>query len=145
MFTGVGLPTVSTRTILIDTGPLLALANTRDSLHLQTQILLKQIKDERKSLLITNTTIYECYTRILYDVGWRLAINFLNDLETSDILIELITQEDEAEAKLILKKYKNSEISFVDALNCAVMKRKGYLYAFSYDKDFLIVGFLHYN
>jgi predicted nucleic acid-binding protein len=145
MVANIGLSTVSTKIILVDTGPLLALANTKDSLHLQSKFLLKQIKDERKSLLITNTTIYECYTRILYDVGWRLAINFLNDLETSDILIELITQEDESEAKSILNRYKNSKISFVDALNFAVMKRKGYLYAFTYDKDFLIVGFLQYN
>lgn len=145
MVVNVGLPTISTKILLVDTGPLLALANTRDSLHLQSKFLLKQIKNERKSLLITNTTIYECYTRILYDVGWSLAINFLNDLETSDILIEIITQEDENEAKSILKKYKNSKISFVDALNFAVMKRKGYLYAFTYDRDFLVVGFLQYS
>ncbi|MEK7534766.1 MAG: PIN domain-containing protein [Patescibacteria group bacterium] len=144
MVANIGLSTVSTKTLLIDTGPLLALANNKDSSHNQTKLLLKRIKLEKKVLLITNTTVYECYTRILYDVGWTAAIGFLNDLENSDMLIELITQEDEKEAKSILNKYKNSKISFVDALNFAVMKRKGYLYAFTYDKDFSIVGFIQY-
>jgi len=91
------------------------------------------------------STIFEAYTRILYDIHWRKAIEFLDDVSSSNIVIERVNETDEQEAEKILRKYKNSKISFVDALNFAVMLRLKFLYAFTFDSDFLTVGFIPFN
>ena len=139
------LPKISTQTVLLDTGPVLSLIDNRDSRHSEAKALLKKIKDQKLNLLITNTTFYEAYTRILYDTHWQKAVEFLDDIAGSNIIVEQITETDEKEAEKILRKYKNSKISFVDALNFAVMLRLKFLHAFTFDSDFLIVGFILFN
>lgn len=139
------LPKISTQTILLDTGAILSLLDNRDSKHLEAKILLQKIKTQRLSLLITNATIFEAYTRILYDIHWQKAIEFLDDISSSNIIIEKIDEVDEKEAEKLLRKYKNSKISFVDALNFAVMLRLKFLYAFTFDSDFLTVGFIPFK
>lgn len=140
-------PTLFKNIILLDSGPLFSLAKAdhNDTSYNNAKNILNKIKLNKINLLITNVTIFESYTRILYDLGWNKAISFLKDLEQSDLAVERITEEDELEAKNILNKYKFAKISFVDALNFAVMKRKKFLYAFTFDKDFLIVGFQMFN
>lgn len=136
------LPKISTQqTILLDTCVIFSLLDSRDSKHIEAKSLLQKIKDEKLNLLVTNVTIFESYTRILYDLGWQKAIEFLDDIHSSNIIIERVNQIDEQEAEKILKKYKKCEISFVDALNCAVMFRLKFLCAFTFDSDFQIVGF----
>ena len=139
------LPKISTQTVLLDTGAILSLLDNRDSKHSEAKSLLQKIKNQKLNLLITNTTIFEAYTRILYDIHWRKAIEFLDDVSSSNIVIERVNETDEQEAEKILRKYKNSKISFVDALNFAVMLRLKFLYAFTFDSDFLTVGFIPFN
>ena len=139
------LPKISTQTVLLDTGAVLSLVDSRDSKHSEAKKILQKIKRQKLKLLITNTTIFEAYTRILYDIHWKKAIDFLDAIANSNIVVERIRDTDEKEAEKILRKYKDSEISFVDALNFAVMMRLKFLYAFTFDSDFLIVGFVPFN
>lgn len=139
------LPKISTQTVLLDTGAVLSLLDNRDSKHSEAKSLLQKIKKQKLNLLITNSTIFEAYTRILYDIHWQKAIEFLDDISSSNIIIERISEADEKEAEKILRKYKDSKISFVDTLNFAVMIRLKFLYAFTFDTDFLIVGFIPFN
>lgn len=139
------LPKISTQTVLLDTGAVLSLLDNQDSRHTEAKTLLQKIKSQRLGLLITNVTIFEAYTRILYDIHWQKAVEFLNDIANSNIIVERISETDEKEAEKILRKYKNAEISFVDALNFAVMIRLKFLYAFTFDSDFLTVGFIPFN
>lgn len=139
------LPKISTQTVLLDTGAVLSLLDNRDSKHSEAKNILQKIKGKKLKLLITNTTIFEAYTRILYDIHWQKALEFLDDISNSNIVVERINDSDEKEAEKILRKYKNSKISFVDALNFAVMIRLKFLYAFTFDSDFLIVGLIPFN
>ncbi|MEK7112350.1 MAG: PIN domain-containing protein [Patescibacteria group bacterium] len=139
------LPKVSTKTVLLDTGAILSLLDSRDSKHFEAKSLLQKIKSQKLNLLITNTTIFEAYTRILYDIHWQKAIEFLDDISSSNIIKERVNEIDEREAEKMLRKYKNTEISFVDALNFAVMLRLKFLYVFTFDKDFLTVGFIPFS
>lgn len=141
MITPISYPSLNSRCLLVDTGPLLSLANSRDSQNGVAKTILSKIKKQRYSLLITKVTIYEAYTRILYDVGWDQAIAFLDDIYSSNMLIEPISSDDEKAAEDLLRKYKHMDISYIDALNFAVMLRLKYLYAFTFDNDYLILGF----
>jgi predicted nucleic acid-binding protein len=136
-------PQVTSRSLLLDTGPIKSLCDPQESLYIDAKLILEKIILNRLSLVITNATIYEAYTRILYDLYWRKAIEFLDNLAVSGIQIENVTSQDEIEAVKILKKYKNRKISYIDALNFAVMKRLRLFYAFTWDVgDYCSVGFI---
>jgi len=131
---------VYARCIIIDTGVIKALIDDRDGRHGEAQFYYEQIRSRDFEILITNTTIYECYTRIMYDLGFQKAIDFLQN--TSDWIDRIIrvTEEDDKDSIDHLLRF-DEDLSYVDALNFSVMLRLGINKAFSFDRHFTFPGF----
>lgn len=128
------------RSIIIDTGPLKALVDEHDGRHAEAQLFFDEIRSRDFQITITNVTIFESYSRILYDVGFHKASYFVQNVGNwSDETIR-ITEEDEMEGIVHLLKY-NQNLSYIDALNFSVMLRLGIDKAFSFDRHFTFPGF----
>jgi predicted nucleic acid-binding protein len=124
---------------LIDTSAAVALHNAQESNH----IIAKQFFDNEKALLWTSldVTAHETFTRVRYDVSLAKAIGAFDFLRTRPIRFVSFDRQDEQKARSLLNKFSDHKISFHDALCAAVMLRLGIFKVFTFDKDFLILGF----
>ena len=133
--------TIYKYSVLVDTGPLYALADSADGRHLDARECLRKISTYRLPLYVTTLTIAECHRLILYQLGIQRGLNFLNNVYDGSINIIRLDTDDEDEARGMLQKYQDQSISFTDAGSLAAMKRLGIIKAFSFDWHFDILGF----
>lgn len=130
------------KAVLIDTGALLALADSRDNHHLAASECLKSIAEHRLPVFVSIPTIYGSHRRILFDLGQQIATRFLDQIYDGSLNIERTVNEDEQEARVLIKKYAALKLTLTDAANMAVMTRLGIAVVFSFDRHFLQAGFI---
>jgi predicted nucleic acid-binding protein len=131
-----------TRAVLLDTGAMLALANSKDSHHREALQCLNAITRQRLPVFITIPTIYEAHRRILFDLGQQAARRFLDQIYDGSINLERTVDEDEQEARRLIETYAALKLTLTDAVNMAVMVRLGIAVVFSFDRHFLQAGFI---
>ena len=130
------------KAVIIDTGALIALANSRDSNHSEASKCLKLIAKNHFPLYISIPTIYESQRRILFDLGQIASNFFLNRVYDGSLNIERTMDEDEQQARTLINKYDALELTLTDAVNMSVMMRLGIATAFSFDRHYLQAGFI---
>jgi predicted nucleic acid-binding protein len=130
------------KAVLVDTGAFLALANPSDHYHYPAVECLNSIASHRLPLFASIPTLYECYSRFLFDLGRNQAANFLASVFGGSINLVRTIEEDELKAQELIQRYQAVELSLVDAANMAIMLRLGIATCFSFDSDFLQVGFI---
>jgi predicted nucleic acid-binding protein len=130
------------KALLIDTSALLALSKSKDIHHLAASDCLKSITEHRLPVFISIPTIYEAQRRILFDLGQQVANQFLDQIYDGSLNIERTVNEDEQEARALVKKYTALKLTLTDAANMAVMMRLGIAMVFSFDRHFLQAGFI---
>ena len=126
--------------VLVDTGAFLALENPREDRHQVAKDCLDEIERHHLPLIVSLPTIFESYSRILYVVGERKARIFLHNIYDGSLNITRTTVEDEVAAMVMLEKFADPDISFVDAVNMALMIRLGIQVCFTFDHHFLRAG-----
>lgn len=122
---------------LIDTSAALALLDDREGLHTKAKLFFDHCSLDWASL---DLTAHETFTRL------RSRTNVSRGFEGFDFLrreptVLRFREDDEVRARSILTKYADHEISFHDAICAAVMLRSGIYKIFTFDRDFLILGF----
>jgi predicted nucleic acid-binding protein len=132
-----------TKGVLLDTGALYALVDSRDAHHAEAVNCLDSLQKESHPLFISNVTIYEAYRLILHRLGIPKALEFLERVFDGSVQIEYITQDDENVARDYLNKYDDQPFTFVDALNFVIMGRVQIFKVFTFDGHFNIIGFVN--
>lgn len=128
-------------TVFVDTGAWLALADRSDAHHKEAARILRDFHEQRQ-LLTTNLVVAESYVLILRTLGHEAAFAFLNSIEGSPRTNKIFSDESlETAAGDILRRYRDQDFSYTDAVSFAVMKRHGISRAFCFDKHFLTAGF----
>jgi uncharacterized protein len=122
----------------VDSSALIALFDERDQWHREAKRFYDQ---ETFSWVTLNTTAHEVYTRVRYDRDCASALRIYDFLRSGTMTVVPFIREDEDYARGVLEKYSDHKLSFHDALCAAVMLRIGAYRAFSFDKDFWILGF----
>lgn len=133
--------TIYKRAILVDTGPLYALADRTDARHNEAEACLHEITRQRFPLFANNLTIAECHRRILQNRGIERGLEFLASIHDGSVNIVWVGPEDAQKARQILERYRDQDISFTDAASLAVMARLGIIKALSFDWHFDLLGF----
>lgn len=106
--------------ILIDTGPIVALINDRDSHHQECRYLLERLPGP---LLIPATVATEVCLLLERRRGTRAELAFLTDISTGRYtLIESLTADLDRVAELVAK-YDNLPLGTVDASVIALAER----------------------
>jgi predicted nucleic acid-binding protein len=129
------------RAILIDSGPLIALANNLDSKHAVATDCLQRVVAQRLPVLVTRPTIHEAHRRILFDAGFRAAMRFLRAIFDGQTTVVEVINDDVADAIKFITQYEARRLTLTDATSMAVMLRLQVAQVFSFDDDFLIAGF----
>ena len=73
-----------------------------------------------------------------------MAVDCLERINASPRILKIWANESiENEAERILSKYSDQDFSYADAVSFALMKRLKIKNAFSFDKHFVIAGFVN--
>ncbi len=134
--------TLYARAVLIDTGALVALLRRDDLHHDDDVVCLNAIAANGLPLIVTLPTVYESYSRLLFDVGPRSADSMLDQVFGRDINLIRTRDPDEAEARRLIARYAALRLTLVDAVNMAVMTRLSIATCFSHDRHYLQAGFI---
>ncbi len=129
--------------VFVDTSAFLAIKNRRDALHKEALALKQRILDTGKSLVTSDYVLDESYTIIRLRAGHRLAVEFGEELRTSDLIrIEYLTPEVIEDAWSLFKRFADKEFSFTDCTSFVLMRRLGLRETLAFDGHFTQAGFL---
>jgi uncharacterized protein len=127
--------------ILVDTGAFLARVKRDDQNHRLASETFVGLRETAWPLLVSRPTLWEAYTRIRYDVDYGEAQALLAFVEENVEIVEFEVSDD-AIAREWLRQFPWVRLSFVDALNFAIMDRLGVRAVFTFDvNDYSMRGF----
>lgn len=127
--------------IFVDTSAFLAIENRRDAYHAQALSFRDACLKKGETLLTTDYVLDESYTIIRLRAGHAIAVQFGEDLRTSQLLrIEYVTPEIIEEAWRIFKAYADHDFSFTDCTSFVLMERLRISTAFTFDTHFREYG-----
>ena len=113
-----------TESIFVDTGAWVALADSDDAYHHIAKGIYPALLKRYKTLFTTNLVIAETYILLLKALGYKGALEFLENINASPRIAKLYSTDDiENEALTILRKYHDHGLSYTDAVSFVVMKR----------------------
>ncbi len=124
--------------VLVDTSAVYALLDRSDAYHEAAKDSLEGFKKLRTEPLLTNFIVAECHALALARLGATLARSWLL---ANVWAIERVTDNDETQAREIIRKYLDKSFSYTDATSFAVMERLGLRTAFAFDPHFRQYGF----
>ena len=130
-------------TLFVDTGAWFALADKSDQHHLRAVKVYPKLLSSCHHLTTTNLVIAETYILIRHAIGHQPAIRFLKNIAASPRIVKIYSDSAmEEAAENTLRKYQDQAFSFTDAVSFAVMKQYNIMEAFSFDRHFVIAGFI---
>jgi uncharacterized protein len=128
--------------IFVDTSAWIAVADSGESSHTKITTIYKQLLKSSVRLITSDLVVAESQILLCRRMGADAANIFLDSVNHSpSIEIVFLEQETETEAKKILQKFSDQDLSFADAASFAIMKARKMRTAFTLDKHFAIAGF----
>jgi hypothetical protein len=106
--------------ILVDTGPLYAMADRDDDWHLRVVRFLERSRDE---LLIPVTVLPEAAYLLAAHLGAEAERKLVHSIVSGELAVEELTLADLKRVLELLRKYEDARIGFVDATVVAVAER----------------------
>ena len=127
--------------IFVDSSFWVGLAFPRDDRHADARNLVRRYADA--SLVTSNYVRGEGWTVLRRRAGHRVAVAFLERLETTPRLRVLaVPEEIERDALRWLRPQDERPYSFVDATSFALMRTLRISEALAFDEDFSAAGFV---
>jgi len=130
--------------VFVDTGAWIALSDKSDVHHLDAVAIYTRLKQRRERFLTTDYVIDETVTRLRYDAGHPIAVQFLELLEQSESAGSLrIARLDAAlfkDAVVIFRQYDSVVLSFTDCASFAACRLHNVHEAFAFDQHFTMQG-----
>lgn len=130
------------RELFIDASAWVALAETNDNHHQEATEAFARARKTYQKFVTTNLVVAEAHVRIRHVLGHAASIRFLDGLGNSLKVVYVYSGEElEKQAKAILRKYKDQDFSFADAVSFTVMQERRITDVFAYDRHFEVMGF----
>lgn len=127
--------------IFVDTAAFLAIENRRDTHHTEALKFRDDCLKTAQRLVTSDYILDESYTIIRLRAGHHVAVQFGEDLRTSQLVhIEHITPEIIEGAWRIFKTFGDHDFSFTDCTSFALMERLHVSKVFTFDADFQEYG-----
>jgi predicted nucleic acid-binding protein len=122
---------------MLDTSFLLALTNTKDHNHTRVLTASRNLTDP---LILPVPVLPEICYLLATRLGHAAMRRFLQELTTSQTILESITVGDLQRATELLEQYADSRLDFVDATVVAVAERRNITRILSLDRrDYSII------
>lgn len=130
------------RRLFIDAGPMIAACNRGDR---HRSAALEGFGDaEGKRLITTNLVVSEAATWLRYHVNHRAMLDLRTLLRGRHILVIASDEKVEGAAWDLLERMDDLVLSFADAVSAVVARREKCDAVFTFDSDFLAMGFSVY-
>jgi len=128
--------------IFVDASAWVALADENDNRHAEAAQIYSHVLTHYQRLVTTNLVVAEAYVIIRHGLGITAAIELVETVNSS-LRVRYIHSNEalEVQALAILRQYDDQDFSYADAVSFAVMKQRGILDAFAYDRHFRAMGF----
>jgi uncharacterized protein len=131
------------RAVFVDSSAWYAMVDADDPNHSLALRRFRRITESRRPMTSTNHVIGETYTLLRKRLGFPLAHAFLQHTRTDPLVQRTFVAEAwEGEAERLLAQYDDQAFSYVDATSFVTMRRLGIQEALTFDKDFLVAGFI---
>jgi predicted nucleic acid-binding protein len=135
--------------IFVDTSAWDAIEDSGDRYHAAALRFKEDLVQQRARLYVTNFVLDECYTLLLYNVGYARTVAFkraIDLMRTGDILAVVhISEELEQAAWAVFERFnQDKEWSFTDCTTKVVMEHLGIRQVFAFDHHFDQMGFLRH-
>lgn len=124
--------------ILIDTGPLYALADRSDNYHKQAHEEFSTLEKQQYRITLVYPTMMEAYTLIMRYLGLKYAHRWLDSLMKGSALLNP-TSTDYHHAAQQIAKFLDQEITLFDAVLATISDRLQ-VPVWTYDSDFDVMG-----
>jgi uncharacterized protein len=124
--------------ILADAGPLYALRDADDALHVRSREEFGRLNAQRLRLAVPFPTLIESYSLAQRRLGLAHATSFLRHLLRTTVLLTP-TEEDHRGAIRRVLRYSDQDISLADAL-LAVVSDRLQAPVWTYDHHFDVMG-----
>ena len=108
--------------LVVDTGPLLAALDVNDRDHARCRDLLA---DAIEPIVVPAPVVVELEWMTAARVGREEFDDFLDDVENGGVRVEPLTIEDYGRIRVLLRRYADFPLGFVDAAVVAVCERLG--------------------
>jgi len=129
--------------VFIDTGAFCALTIPKDQHNYLAKSIHKQL-NEQKTLLYTSDYIMdEVYTLLKTRGSHRTAIDFMDQINESHIILLRVTEEVEESAKVIFRRFEDKRLSFTDCTSFALINQFGIEAVFAFDEHFRYHPYSH--
>jgi predicted nucleic acid-binding protein len=128
--------------VFVDTGGFFALYSANDLDHVRAVEVFRRANSERWILVTTNAVVFETYALLLNRTGEgrAKAVGFLGDIESSDLRVERVSEDDEKKAIALVRDHEDKTYSLCDAASFVVCERLGITGAVACDDDFRSYG-----
>ncbi len=132
--------------IFVDTGGWIAMAVARDQFYKKAASYYQKISKTHVLLITSNYVLAETYTRIRYDDGHSMAVQFNSIIQEAikvgRLHLEWVTPAVHKEAWKMFENYADHVFSFVDCTSFVIARRVRVKEAFGFDDHFKIMGFI---
>jgi len=129
--------------VFVDTGAFCALTVPSDTWHASALSALKVIREANALIFTSNFVLAETYTLINVRAGRHAALSFMSRNEQSGINVLRVTEDTEATAAAIFRKYDLPRLSFTDCTSFALVNAHRIDHVFSFDEHFRIFRYKH--
>lgn len=130
------------RSVFVDSSAWYSLIEAGDTNHREAVRLVRNLFDQRRTLLTTNHVISESYTLLRSRLGRRAAQEFLGRTHSGTYMTRVFVPESwEEAAEDLLAEYDDQDFSYVDATSFVAMRRLGLREALAFDRQFSTMGF----
>ena len=106
--------------IVVDTGPLYALVDRSDAWHKR---VVEWWRTNREPVTIPVSVLPEVCYLLHTRISPQAESAFVRSLANQEILVEQLESEDIVRAEVLLRKYSDLELGFVDATVIAIAER----------------------
>ncbi len=129
--------------LFVDTSAWIALNEKKDSHHKAARIFVEKNKNGEfsfGSLHTSEMVLQETYTFLRYNYNYDAAIDIVDKILDSDVIIHPFSSMNFKEIWERVKE-KNTKLSFVDWSTISYMDDHGIKYVFTFDGDFDELGY----
>ncbi|MDP2681798.1 MAG: PIN domain-containing protein [Deltaproteobacteria bacterium] len=129
--------------VFIDTSAFCALAIPKDQHNLLAKSIHKQLNEQKTFLYTSDYVLDEIYTLLKTRGGHRTAINFMDQINKSHIILLRVTEEVEENAKVIFRRFEDKRLSFTDCTSFALINHFNIEAVFAFDEHFRYHPYAH--
>lgn len=124
--------------VLVDTGPLYALADISDQYHSRAERETKRLTKQKRTVVVAYPTLFESHKLILYRLGTQYAHRWLGEVLESCGLLNP-GEVDYGNAMRLIAAYADQPLTLSDTVLAALSDRLG-IPVWTYDHHFNILS-----